>query len=327
MVFELHSVNIYEFIKLNRFQPLSLNLVKKFAVQLLTSLAYLNRENIIHCDLKPENILLRQANRASIKLIDFGSSCFENERLYTYMQSRFYRAPEVILGIPYGRPIDMWSFGCTMAELATGYPLFPGENETEQLACIMEVLGVPPQKLLSRAPRRKQFFDTTNAPRIVANSRGRKRRSGTKRLKECLNVNDNLFYDFVRMCLIWTPEQRLTPEQGLAHPWLADVVTAQQPAHPHSHTEKAPHTQAVKEHHPQPPPPRRASQTVSTTQAAVHATAQVSASSAQPKVGGTAQGATAQQAVLEFQPAPPFVQAPHLRSRNPESYLPSIRDK
>lgn len=59
--------------------------------------------------------------------------------VYTYIQSRFYRSPEVILGHQYSMAIDMWSFGCILAELFTGYPLFPGENEVEQLACIMEV--------------------------------------------------------------------------------------------------------------------------------------------------------------------------------------------
>jgi dual specificity tyrosine-phosphorylation-regulated kinase 2/3/4 len=74
----------------------------------------------VHCDLKPENILLKGPTKSTIKLIDFGSSCFENERLYTYIQSRFYRSPEVILGMPYGMPIDMWSFGCILAELYSG---------------------------------------------------------------------------------------------------------------------------------------------------------------------------------------------------------------
>lgn len=59
--------------------------------------------------------------------------------MYTYVQSRFYRSPEVILGHPYAMAVDMWSLGCIMAELYTGYPLFPGENEVDQLACIMEV--------------------------------------------------------------------------------------------------------------------------------------------------------------------------------------------
>jgi dual specificity tyrosine-phosphorylation-regulated kinase 2/3/4 len=59
----------------------------------LQGLLFLEKAKIIHCDLKPENILLKQANKSGIKIVDFGSSCFENERIYTYIQSRFYRAP------------------------------------------------------------------------------------------------------------------------------------------------------------------------------------------------------------------------------------------
>ena len=81
--------------------------------------------------------------------------------MYTYIQSRFYRSPEVILGLPYSMPIDMWSLGCILAELFTGYPLFPGENEVEQLACIMEIQGLPPQNILDQATRRRLFFGTT----------------------------------------------------------------------------------------------------------------------------------------------------------------------
>jgi len=77
------------------------------------------------------------------QVIDFGSSCFDDERVYSYIQSRFYRSPEVILGLPYSMAIDMWSFACILVELYTGYPLFPGENEQEQLLCIMEVRYLP----------------------------------------------------------------------------------------------------------------------------------------------------------------------------------------
>ncbi|KAA3676452.1 dual specificity tyrosine-phosphorylation-regulated kinase 2/3/4 [Paragonimus westermani] len=80
----------------------------------------ITRNNIIHCDLKPENILLRRSARCSIKVIDFGSSCYLDKRIYTYIQSRFYRAPEIILGMEYGTPIDMWSLGCIVAEMITG---------------------------------------------------------------------------------------------------------------------------------------------------------------------------------------------------------------
>lgn len=93
----------------------------------------MQKSRIIHCDLKPENILLRSKSRTDIKIIDFGSSCHVNERMYTYIQSRFYRAPEIIFGIPYDLAIDMWSFGCILVELYTGFPLFPGESEEDQL--------------------------------------------------------------------------------------------------------------------------------------------------------------------------------------------------
>ena len=97
---------------------------------------------------------------SSFQVIDFGSSCYEHQRVYTYIQSRFYRAPEVILGARYGMPIDMWSLGCILAELLTGYPLLPGEDEGDQLSCIIELLGMPPQKLLDQSKRAKNFISS-----------------------------------------------------------------------------------------------------------------------------------------------------------------------
>jgi len=105
-----------------------------------------------------QNVLLKHPTKSSIKVIDFGSSCLENEKVYTYIQSRFYRSPEVILGMSYNMAIDMWSLGCILAELYTGYPLFPGENEQEQLSCIMEIQGVPDRYLVDRSSRKKVFF-------------------------------------------------------------------------------------------------------------------------------------------------------------------------
>jgi dual specificity tyrosine-phosphorylation-regulated kinase 2/3/4 len=222
IAFELLSINLYEFIKNNNFQGLSIGLIRRFAQQLLVSLRFLRAARVIHCDLKPENILLRAPNKSGIKVIDFGSSCFEEERVYTYIQSRFYRSPEVILGLPYDVGIDMWSLGCILAELYTGYPLFPGENETEQLACIMEALGLPPRALLEPAARRKQFFDSAGAPRLVANSRGKRRRPGTKDLALALRCSDAGFVAFLQGCLRWDPRERLSPDAALAHEWICD---------------------------------------------------------------------------------------------------------
>ena len=69
-----------------------------------------------------------QHELGDVQVIDFGSSCFEGKQVYSYIQSRFYRSPEVMLGLRYGTPIDMWSLACIMAELYTGYPLFPGDQ-------------------------------------------------------------------------------------------------------------------------------------------------------------------------------------------------------
>ena len=113
---------------------------------------------ISYCCLLLQNILLKHPAKSAVTVIDFGSSCFENEKVYTYIQSRFYRSPEVILGMNYHMAIDMWSLGCILAELYTGYPIFPGENEASQLACIMEVLGIPEKHIIDRSSRKKLFF-------------------------------------------------------------------------------------------------------------------------------------------------------------------------
>ncbi|XP_055644187.1 dual specificity tyrosine-phosphorylation-regulated kinase 2 isoform X1 [Toxorhynchites rutilus septentrionalis] len=218
--FELMSLNLYELIKKNNYQGFSLSLIRRFCNSIVKCLRLLYQENIIHCDLKPENVLLKQRGSSLIKVIDFGSSCYSHRKVYTYIQSRFYRSPEVILGLSYGTPIDMWSLGCILAELYTGYPLFPGENEVEQLACIMEVLGVPPDDLINTATRRRLFFDSRGIPRCITNSKGRKRKPASKTISQALRCNDTVFIDFVSKCLEWDPKKRMTPEEAARHEWL-----------------------------------------------------------------------------------------------------------
>jgi dual specificity protein kinase YAK1 len=141
LVFELLSSNLYELIKQNQFQGLSTQLVKVFTAQLLDALTVLKEARLIHCDLKPENILLKSLQSPQIKVIDFGSACHERQTVYTYIQSRFYRSPEVLLGLPYTAAIDMWSLGCIAVELFLGLPLFPGTSEYNQITRIVEMLG------------------------------------------------------------------------------------------------------------------------------------------------------------------------------------------
>lgn len=219
-------MNLYEFIKVNSFRGFSLKLIRRLTKQMLSSLNMLKKHKVIHCDLKPENILLRHPLRTEIKVIDFGSSCFENEKVYTYIQSRFYRSPEVILGMSYGLPIDMWSLGCILAELYTGVPIFPGENEQEQLACIMEVFGPPEKHLIEKSTRKKLFFDSMGKPRLTVSSKGRRRRPSSKTLQQALKCDDEPFLDFIARCLRWDPDRRLKPEDAIYHEFITGRKTS-----------------------------------------------------------------------------------------------------
>jgi dual specificity tyrosine-phosphorylation-regulated kinase 2/3/4 len=97
----------------------------------------------------------------------------------------------------------MWSFGCILYELYIGYPLFPGEDEKEHMALMMEVKGVPPRSVLAGSTRRKVFFDDDYNPIIVPNSRGKMRVPGSKKLKHLMSCSDNDFVDFIDKCIEW----------------------------------------------------------------------------------------------------------------------------
>ncbi|CED82604.1 kinase-like protein [Phaffia rhodozyma] len=226
---ELLSINLYELIKANSFAGFTTSLIRRFTTQLLSSLILMRQHRIVHCDLKPENVLLGHPAKSVIKVIDFGSSCFEHEKVYTYIQSRFYRSPEVILGMNYHMAIDMWSLGCILAELYTGFPIFPGENEQEQLSCIMEVLGMPDKYIIDKSSRKNLFFDTQGTARPVVNSKGKRRRPGTKTLAQVLKSDDDLFVDFISKCLTWDPDRRLKPQPALRHPWMSKRMTGPRP--------------------------------------------------------------------------------------------------
>ena len=222
VVFKLLSINLYDFLKLGNFKGLSLALIRRFAIQILYALNYVKWENIIHCDLNHENIILKDWNKSGIKVIDFGSSWFVDQQLYTYIQSRFYRAPEIIFGIRYSNAIDMWSFGWILAELYTGYPIFPGENEHDQIGYMMEINGLPPIDLLRRGKRAHLFFNPDGFPIPIPNSNGKIRLPNTKLLHEIFEWDDESFLDFLERCFEWVLEERLSPQKALRHEWILE---------------------------------------------------------------------------------------------------------
>lgn len=158
--------NLYDFLKQNKFSPLPLKYIRPILQQVLTALLKLKvtvcvyntllfelynkiielfqQLGLIHADLKPENIMLvdpvRQPYR--VKVIDFGSASHVSKAVCnTYLQSRYYRAPEIILGLPFCEAIDMWSLGCVVAELFLGWPLYPGSSEYDQIRYISQTQG------------------------------------------------------------------------------------------------------------------------------------------------------------------------------------------
>ncbi|KAK9885537.1 hypothetical protein WA026_012287 [Henosepilachna vigintioctopunctata] len=241
LVFELLSFNLYDLLRNTNFRGVSLNLTRKFAQQLCTALMFLSTPelNIIHCDLKPENILLCNSKRSAIKIVDFGSSCQLGERIYQYIQSRFYRSPEVLLGIPYDLAIDMWSLGCILVEMHSGEPLFSGANEVDQMNKIVEVLGMPPKQLLDQAEKTKKFFDKVpgEGRYVLKKSRDGKKYKypGSRRLQDILGIEiggpggrrvgeaghstaDYLkFKDLILHMLDYDPKTRITPFYALQH--------------------------------------------------------------------------------------------------------------
>ncbi|XP_075449869.1 dual specificity tyrosine-phosphorylation-regulated kinase 1A isoform X1 [Ascaphus truei] len=241
LVFEMLSYNLYDLLRNTNFRGVSLNLTRKFAQQMCTALLFLATPelSIIHCDLKPENILLCNPKRSAIKIVDFGSSCQLGQRIYQYIQSRFYRSPEVLLGMPYDLAIDMWSLGCILVEMHTGEPLFSGANEVDQMNKIVEVLGIPTVHILDQAPKARKFFEKSpdGTWNLKKTKDGKKeyKPAGTRKLHNLLGVEtggpggrragesghtvaDYLkFKDLILRMLDYDPKTRIQPYYALQH--------------------------------------------------------------------------------------------------------------
>ena len=184
---------------------------------------HLKREGVIHCDIKPENILIKNPdnfNCEEIILADFGSSTLSWSKKHTYIQSRYYRSPEVILEIEYSHEIDLWGTACVLAELELGTPLFPGENELDQLNRIAGIIGdIPIEMVKQTGPYKKEFFTIDNEL-IPCEGFDRLIREGVT--LNMIEADD--FVSFLSGCLQWSPNDRLTLNECKTHPFLHSKV-------------------------------------------------------------------------------------------------------
>jgi serine/threonine protein kinase len=160
IVTELLGKSLYDLLRISHFQGVSLRLTAKFGWQLGRALRLLAslKKPVVHVDVKPENILLVDDRRSAIKVVDFGSSCYEAVPMKAqYAQSRFCRAPEVMLRLPYGCAVDTWSAATVLFEMHAGSPLFDGKSESVQLQKFQQLLGPMPPSLVRKSRKHRLF--------------------------------------------------------------------------------------------------------------------------------------------------------------------------
>ncbi|XP_067422179.1 cyclin-dependent kinase-like 5 isoform X4 [Emydura macquarii macquarii] len=184
--------------------------VKSYIYQLIKAIHWCHKNDIVHRDIKPENLLISHCD--VLKLCDFGFarnlSEGSNANYTEYVATRWYRSPELLLGAPYGKSVDMWSVGCILGELSDGQPLFPGESEIDQLFTIQKVLGPLPSeqmKLFYSNPRFHGLrFPAVNHPQSLE--------------RRYLGILSGVLLDLMKNLLKLDPADRYLTEQCLNHP-------------------------------------------------------------------------------------------------------------
>ncbi|KAG0350892.1 U4/U6 small nuclear ribonucleoprotein prp4, partial [Gamsiella multidivaricata] len=243
LVFESLSMNLREVLKkFGKDVGLNINAVRIYAQQLFLALSLLKKSNILHADIKPDNILVNDAKNV-LKLCDLGSASdtMENE-ITPYLVSRFYRAPEIILGLPYDPALDMWSIGCTLYELFTGRILFSGRSNNQMLKHMMDLKGPFSKKMLRRGQFFLNHFDedcnflSVEVEKVTQKDviRTIQYSKPTKDLRTRLMpytanmspadvIQLNHFINLLERCLHLNPEHRITPQEALQHPFIKQV--------------------------------------------------------------------------------------------------------
>ena len=249
MVFESMHMNLREVIKkYGRDVGLNVHGVRSFATQMLISLRHLKNCGVVHADIKPDNILVNGSHNV-IKICDFGSAMFDGDNEITpYLQSRFYRAPEVILGLPYSHPMDLWSIGCCLYELYMGKIAFQGRSNNEMMKKFIEAKGPVPRKLLRRAVFRDNHYNhegvfsvveddpvTRQAiRRLIRDAKPVKELSAVlaahdKNLGEAERRKVSQLADLLDKIFTFDPEKRITVTNALTHPFIKEGIAAPLP--------------------------------------------------------------------------------------------------
>ncbi|SPC63203.1 related to Protein kinase lkh1 [Ustilago sp. UG-2017b] len=252
IVSELLGKSVFDFLKENKFQPFPPLHIWKFAKQLMQSVAFLHRLNLVHTDLKPENILLvssehsivatsRRQNakrkhvlhNTEIRLIDFGSATFNDEFHSSVVSTRHYRAPEIILSMGWSFPCDVWSIGCILVEFFTGDALFQTHDNLEHLAMMEAVLGKMPDDYRRKAETYKPEYFKHGAlkyPVPETSKDSRKYVRQMKKLQDLINgptaqqgqyaKHHSRLLHLLRQLLEFDASKRIKVADALKHPYF-----------------------------------------------------------------------------------------------------------
>ncbi|RDX58214.1 Serine/threonine-protein kinase AFC2 [Mucuna pruriens] len=247
IVFEKLGPSLYDFLRKNNYRSFPIDLVREIGRQLLECIAFMHDLRMIHTDLKPENILLvspeyfkvpdyksssrspssyfkRVPKSSAIKVIDFGSTTYEREDQNYIVSTRHYRAPEVILGLGWGYPCDIWSVGCILVELCTGEALFQTHENLEHLAMMERVLGPLPQHVLKRVDRHAEKYVRRGRLDWPEGATSRESIKAVIKLPRLQNLVmqhvDHSAGDLIHLLqglLRYDPSERLTAKEALRH--------------------------------------------------------------------------------------------------------------
>lgn len=236
--------------KYTRDQGMSLKAVRAYAKQLLVAIKHIHRCEVVHADIKPDNILI-SAGHNLVKICDLGSAVELSEiEATTYLVSRFYRAPEICLGIKYGPPSDVFALGATLFELFTGKILFPGRSNNDMLRLFMEFRGKFSHKMIKQGSAWKQHFDENLDFKFLDHNKTT-RKKVTRLITDCSAKRSILdmamtrvgpekqkssdpdavmyvkkakqFAEFISQMTALDPEKRATPDDLLKHPFVAEA--------------------------------------------------------------------------------------------------------
>lgn len=236
IVLQLLGPSLLDELDSRGYQGLPLDRVQMVLSDVLRYLSALAQLDLVHCDVKPENIL-SEKDSPRTRLIDFGSCCVVGDPDFVYVQSRYYRAPEVVLQLPFDSQADVWSLGCVAAELMLGLPLFPALDQMHLLILINEMLGPFPEEMTQNSDyflpngsmkseetlcrefgtdfsSFQRYFVQTKLDDIVMSFKFEEENPEKER------ENRRIFLDLLHKMLEIDPQKRTTPEEALLHPFL-----------------------------------------------------------------------------------------------------------